>query len=499
MFVFYRGSVYNGRVPAHCPPNAALELRSGIPAEAVNCLSGNFRRQFACNHLGIQHGVAAIKTMEQEETERTEERESFSSSEGRHISAAIFYVGPPGLKITVGTHVRCLMAPDVGYTGSLSSLFPLRPSVQKNLRSLQRFQSLVTQEKEPLPQMRFTTNFRNTVPSLCLTLIVLLTFTRSASAQVAPSSPVSAYLFDEGTGTTTGDSFGSNNGVFAAESSIFLTWRTWGAEDPIPETPFGYEGNSSLLFGGNAWVDLGEPSNLDFDPQNDSFTISAWFSSASGGAIVGKAAQTLSERQYYLWDDGSDNINMAVGGMYSDYSEDTPSRKATAAPVWNHVAIAVESNTVAKIYVNGVLGDTSTIDPGTATLPGTNIYIGARHNENATNNSQAAFFFGGKIDEVAFWDSALTQENIDWLQANSLATLPVSPEGDFDGDLDVDGADFLSWQRNSGGATDLGLWEGGFGTTSAEATVSAVPEPTTALLSGFAALALALRSMRRRR
>jgi len=299
--------------------------------------------------------------------------------------------------------------------------------------------------------MRSTTNRRHSFQSFCLTLAVFLMYDSSASAQVAPPVPVSAYLFDEGAGTTVEDSFGSNNGAFAAGASNFPSWRSWTESDPTPETPFGYEGNSSLSFGGNDWVDLGEPADLDFDAETDSYTISAWFSTQGGGAIVGKAAAELTERQYYIWVDGNASTNTAIGGEFTDYFNTPEDRMAAGAPAWEHVAVVVESNTIAKIYVNGLLGLTSTIDPGTATLPGTNIYVGARHNANATNNSQAAFFFQGRIDEVAFWDSALSQENIDWLQANSLSTLP------------------------------------------------AVPEPTAVLLTGLGAfLAMNLRSMRRR-
>jgi hypothetical protein len=57
---------------------------------------------------------------------------------------------------------------------------------------------------------------------------------------------------------------------------------------------------------------------------------------------------------------------------------------------------------------------------------------------------------------------------------------------DFDGDGDVDGGDFLKWQRgespNPLSAKDLALWEVQYGTTSALATSAAVPEPTTGLM-----------------
>ncbi len=53
--------------------------------------------------------------------------------------------------------------------------------------------------------------------------------------------------------------------------------------------------------------------------------------------------------------------------------------------------------------------------------------------------------------------------------------------GDFDGDSDVDGADFLKWQRDSGDAAELALWETNFGTTAAVAAVASVPEPAAGL------------------
>jgi len=67
----------------------------------------------------------------------------------------------------------------------------------------------------------------------------------------------------------------------------------------------------------------------------------------------------------------------------------------------------------------------------------------------------------------------------------------VMLDGDFDTDGDVDGADFLKWQRDLGDATNLALWEGNFGATAAaSASASAVPEPSSFLLAVVLALAL---------
>jgi len=54
--------------------------------------------------------------------------------------------------------------------------------------------------------------------------------------------------------------------------------------------------------------------------------------------------------------------------------------------------------------------------------------------------------------------------------------------GDFDNDMDVDGEDFLVWQRTLGDDISLGLWESNFGNTVSTASAAGVPEPSSMLL-----------------
>jgi hypothetical protein len=54
--------------------------------------------------------------------------------------------------------------------------------------------------------------------------------------------------------------------------------------------------------------------------------------------------------------------------------------------------------------------------------------------------------------------------------------------GDFDGDTDVDGRDFLTWQRNPA-VGDLNDWQTNYGTDGGLSATASVPEPGTALLS----------------
>jgi len=93
----------------------------------------------------------------------------------------------------------------------------------------------------------------------------------------------------------------------------------------------------------------------------------------------------------------------------------------------------------------------------------------------------------------------LVAHNADISQIVIEADLTAIPDGDFNGDLRVDGNDFLAWQRGGSpdplSATDLADWETNYGTVAAlSASIASVPEPSTGILFiGSAVLALAFR------
>ena len=91
---------------------------------------------------------------------------------------------------------------------------------------------------------------------------------------------------------------------------------------------------------------------------------------------------------------------------------------------------------------------------------------------------------------LSYSDDPTAWNITDWDGQSPLASLQlvgVTTAGDFDFDGDVDGADFLTWQRGLGTtltATDLDGWEAnyGAGSSTALANSASVPEPTSALL-----------------
>ena len=161
------------------------------------------------------------------------------------------------------------------------------------------------------------------------------------------------------------------------------------------------------------------------------------------------------------------------------------SEEAHAFQLHDSTGSQISSNT--RLYVDG--------------LPGT-------HDQSLLGNrgdGHAARFMDGAIAEFLFYndilDSTETIAARDYL-LDKYFNAPTAPDGDFDGDLDVDGNDFLIWQRggspNGATAGDLQLWQDNFGEALSVPAIAAVPEPTSILLLGFGSL-LVLRTHRTRR
>ncbi len=158
----------------------------------------------------------------------------------------------------------------------------------------------------------------------------------------------------------------------------------------------GFDGDGDL-------VNIGQPSNLDFDPAADEFTLAAWFRTTTQGAILGKAADAIAERQYYLFVIGG-RLWGAMGG-----EQNFGNSGGLTDGQWHHGAIVNfdDGGTMRyTLYVDGVADGTFT--SGT-TLNSADLMIGARR---VSGNSGVGFPMDGDIDEALIVDRALSAAEV---------------------------------------------------------------------------------------
>lgn len=181
-----------------------------------------------------------------------------------------------------------------------------------------------------------------------------------------------------------------------------------------------------------------------------------------------------------------DSVSMTVG-------TNTPHEiigGATSVPYieedWYYVvqnwSIAASAVTLDAWVANLSAGDTSltqTVSGASNTFDGNgNTALDLGNLVNLSN-----FFADGGLDALAIYDAQLDLNTIQ----SHFDELRVVASADFDGDGDVDGADFIKWQRggspNPLSSSDLSLWKQQFGSSAALGAGAAVPEPTSLVLA----------------
>ncbi len=224
------------------------------------------------------------------------------------------------------------------------------------------------------------------------------------SASQIQSALVSAYLLDEGSGTTTADI-----GPAANPDGVLTNSPTW-----ITTTPFAYAGNRALHFNGaGAFVDLGDRSSLYFPT---TFSVQFWIrpDDATAAYVLGDydAGGGASSMAFYY---GGSNINFfwQNGGYPTIYSTSSLSTSS-----YTHV-LATYDGTTRRLYINGTLEASDSTAQARGDIS-SSMAIGR-------GGSWAGTPLKGDMDEVAFWNAALDQEDVTSLYTQGLAALIPEP------------------------------------------------------------------------
>ncbi len=211
-----------------------------------------------------------------------------------------------------------------------------------------------------------------------------------------PAGLVAAFAFDEGTGSTAGDSSGSFNAGTIANA----TWSTQGRF-----------GNALSFNGTNALVTINDADSLDLTAQ---MTLEAW---VRPSAINGWETVIMKDRPdglaYGLF--GGDPLASFITppGTSSVFGVTT----ANSLPLdsWSHLATTYDGTTV-KLYVNGSLISSQPTAETIATSSNP-LQIGG--------NAIWGEYFAGLIDEVRVYNRALTAAEIQDDMNTPVATIQV--------------------------------------------------------------------------
>ncbi len=233
----------------------------------------------------------------------------------------------------------------------------------------------------------------------------------SASCDPAPSGLVSWWA-GEGNGN---DSFGTNNGTL--QSGVTFT--------------NGEVGQAFYFNGTNQWVDVANSPALN---PAGSFTIESWVKFTGDGTssyiIMSKwAGLGVDYRSYGIGIIPGYGLGFAIAdaahqadGVFQNFNTTS---NVVASNVWTHIAAVYnQSNGVRSIYVNGTNIGNQTNTPITVLNTPLDPGIGAE----LANSTTPTGFFIGAIDEVSFYNRALSGTEIQAIyNAGSQGKCPSPP------------------------------------------------------------------------
>jgi hypothetical protein len=235
--------------------------------------------------------------------------------------------------------------------------------------------------------------------AIILTIGLAATF---SSAEIDPNTVVGIWLLDEGSGKEAKDASGRGHNGEIIGDVIWVDGKF----------------RTALEFPGT----LTDCVEIESTPElqiTDEITLMGWINTTvtPSADIVGKDDGT--DRNYNIHVADSGKIFLNSGGEKCPL----PGTTSVIDGQWHHVAGTWDGDTV-RIYVDGV-EEASSSFAGPIATSDVPVKIGLRGNGEGVDR-----IFTGVIDEVAIFNVALSEEDIQNLMVNGLEQLaPVEPHG----------------------------------------------------------------------
>ena len=198
---------------------------------------------------------------------------------------------------------------------------------------------------------------------------------------------------------------------------ISPTWRM-----PDEQNQSKFENYSMSFDGSTEVIDLGNESTLE---PTENITISCWVNITNGGHIngyyVSKIHTTGSSASYGINKKQPEFFVRTTGGSYVV----SPQADSIVNAGWTHL-VGTYDGSYARLYINGVQVETGTAGSGAIEYTTQKAYIGAfEFYENTT----VLLPIQGNIDQVAIFDYALSQTQINYLYNSRTPQNPMAISG----------------------------------------------------------------------